>query len=113
MPEEAPESFYLHGLKLSDGSTKILRLQPWELRCMVNETFRQPKRGTRGPKPVPWTVAADRIQRMLTVRDALRSTGDEVTQQTILNGLGVKGDKKTIERWLKAGHLSWEDFCAL
>jgi hypothetical protein len=112
-PEEAPESFYLNALKLSDGSTKIRRLKPWELRCMVNETFRQPKRGTRGPKPLSWEVAVQRIQKMLNVRDAIRRTGNPVSKRSILNGLGLRGREQIIDRWLDLARLTWEDFLDL
>jgi hypothetical protein len=110
--EDSVYSFPL-GLSRDGQPGQILRLKPWQLRCMVNETFRQPKPGTRGPKPVPWEIAVKRIQRMLMARDALRRQGEDVTKPAILQWMGQRGSTKTIDRWLDAAHLRWNEFLAL
>jgi hypothetical protein len=108
------QSAYCYELTFPSGQpSKILWLKPYQLRCMVNETFRQPKPGTRGPKPIRWEVAAKRIERMLMARDALRRSGDPVTKKAILDYLGLRGDKTTIDTWLRAARLRWDEFLAL
>ena len=108
VPEDKP---YLHTLKLV-GRTKKIRLTRLELICMVHETNRQPKQGRRGPKPTPWKLAAHRVQQMRQARDVIRSKGDEVTKQGILDRIGHRGEKTTIDRWLADAEMDWPTFLA-
>jgi hypothetical protein len=96
-----------------DGVTTEVWLTREQLLCMVSETIHQPKPGVRGPKPTPWTIAYQRLEQMRRARDAIRSKGDEVTKQAILDWLGSPGHpqhKTTIDRWLDAVPMTWEAF---
>jgi hypothetical protein len=104
---------YAYTLQLADGRWVTMSLTRLQMLCMVQETLRQPKPGTRGPKPTRWDLAAHRITRMLEARDAIRKKGDDITKMAILEWLGIRGDKKTVDLWLEPAKLTWKEFLAM